>query len=70
MEALTANKLADVHNYLAAAKPDWRRSMAQIKAEGGPWHCSACGGPSYLCYRCSKCGSDLATDTQTAALQG
>lgn len=41
---------------------DFRRSMAEIKNRGGPWECpnGACGGPSYLCYRCSKCGKDLA----------
>lgn len=39
---------------------DFRRSMGAIKRRGGPWKCSGCGGPSYLCYRCSKCEKDLA----------
>lgn len=56
---LTASELAEVHQYLAQANPDWRKSMALIRAQGGPWDCPVCGGPSYLCYRCSKCGKDL-----------
>lgn len=49
---------------VGAAHPElpegFRRSMASIKNHGGPWKCPGCGGPSYLCYRCSKCGKDLA----------
>lgn len=53
---LTAEKLQDVHPELPE---DFRKSMASIQVDGGPWDCKACGGPSYLCYRCSKCGADL-----------
>lgn len=59
---LAASDLADTHEYLAQARPEWERPMASIRNEGGPWECSLCGGPSYLCYRCSKCGNDLADD--------
>lgn len=55
---LTAEELT-VHDYLASARPGWERSMASIRNDGGPWACNVCGGPSYLCYRCSQCGADL-----------
>jgi len=64
---LTAADLADAHPEL----PDgWRRSMVQVKRRGGPWACGTCGAASLLCYRCSKCGRDLATDTNTNAGRG
>jgi hypothetical protein len=65
MAGLTADDLAGTHEYLAENHPDWARSMASIRNEGGPWACSTCGGPSYLCYRCSACGANLAADTAT-----
>lgn len=55
---LTAEKLAD-HTFLA---DDWRRTIGDIRRHGGPWPCRSCGGPSYLMYRCSKCGKDLASE--------
>lgn len=59
MTILTAEELAETHPML----PDgWRASMSSIKNDGGPWPCEACGGPSYLCYRCSQCGRDLASE--------
>jgi len=64
---LTAADLAGAHPHLP---DDWRRSMAQVRRRGGPWPCPACDGPSLLCYRCSKCGRDLATDTNTNAGRG
>lgn len=55
-DRLTAEKLAETHPNL----PDgWSRSMGYIRRVGGPWDCECCGGPSYLLYRCSKCGYDL-----------
>ncbi|MDY6780776.1 MAG: hypothetical protein SV760_09615 [Halobacteria archaeon] len=57
MPILTADMLADTHPMLPE---DFRRSMSSIRNRGGPWECPVCGGPSYLCYRCSKCGNDLA----------
>lgn len=57
MSVLTADDLAETHPELP---PDWRKSMAQIRWMGGPWECTNCDGPSYLCYRCSKCGTNLA----------
>lgn len=56
MTILTADDLQD-HRYLP---DDFARSMAGIRTEGGPWACESCGGPSYLVYRCSYCGNDLA----------
>ena len=56
---ITPETVGEAHPML----PDgYRRSMGTIKRLGGPWKCpsGACGGPSYLCYRCSKCGRDLA----------
>jgi len=67
MTVLTAADLEAVHTYLARSRPEWRRSMASIRAEGGPWRCGSCDAPSYLCYRCSRCGRDLAGDTTTHA---
>lgn len=29
------------------------------------YHCTACGGESDVCYRCTECGRDLAGDTTT-----
>ena len=58
MTPLTASMLSATHPCLPAG---WRRGMATIRAQGGPWACGACGGPSYLTYRCSKCGHDLVT---------
>lgn len=56
MSLLTADDLAAAHPYL----PDgWRRGMTGIRRDGGPWPCRVCDGPSYLLYRCSKCGADL-----------
>ena len=60
MPVLKADDLADTHQYLATARPDWQSSLGAIRNQGGPWDCPGCGGPSYLCYRCSKCGKDLA----------
>lgn len=57
MTVLTADQLADAHPMLPSG---WQRSMTRIRRGGGPWTCKACGGPSYLCYRCSACGKDLA----------
>lgn len=37
---------------------NFRKTMGMIKAEGGPWECDQCGGPSYTVYRCSKCGAE------------
>lgn len=56
MTVLTAEELTETH----AELPDgWRKPMAKIIAQGGPWACPQCTGPSYLMYRCSKCGCDL-----------
>lgn len=59
MTVLTTDDLAGKHSYLAHARPDWQRSMAGVRNEGGPWECNA-GHVSMLCYRCSVCGKDLA----------
>lgn len=56
---LTADDIADRHQYIAHARPKFARSMAGIVNEGGPWSCSTCGGASLLDYRCSICGADL-----------
>lgn len=56
MTTLTATLLSDTHPMLPT---NWRRSMHQIKAHGGPWPCTSCNGPSYLSYRCSQCGANL-----------
>ena len=58
MTTLTAADLAETHPHLPAG---YRFGMAVVRAQGGPWACYACGGPSYLTYRCSKCGHDLVT---------
>jgi len=65
MTLLTADKLEGVHQYLADNYPMWQKSMASIKEEGGPWWCESCEGPSYLCYRCSRCGADLSSSKTT-----
>lgn len=56
---LSAERLADAHPYLATARPEWERSAAAIRREGGPWPCEVCEHKSLLCYRCSICGADL-----------
>ena len=56
MPILTADRLAETHPMLP---DDFRRSMGGIRRDGGPWPCGACGGPSYLVYRCSACGHNL-----------
>ena len=66
MTVLTTDDIGAVHRYLARSRPEWQRSMASIRAEGGPWYCSSCDGPSLLTYRCSRCGRDLAGDGGTA----
>jgi len=53
---LSAEELAETHPNLPS---DWSMSMQSIKSRGGPWACPGCGGPSYVEYRCSKCGKDL-----------
>lgn len=45
------------HTYLVENRPDWRKGLSTIKAQGGPWGCSTCGTASFLVYRCSKCGA-------------
>jgi hypothetical protein len=62
MTVLTVAKIGDRHRYLARNRPEWSESMATIRAKGGPWWCSSCDAPSYLCYRCSICGRDLADE--------
>jgi hypothetical protein len=62
MTTLTIEKIGDRHRYLADARPEWSASMASIRRRGGPWYCGACDAASYLCYRCSICGRDLADD--------
>lgn len=66
---LNGHDISDAHDYLAKARPNWSASMAAIKNRGGPWNCQGCGGPSYLSYRCSKCGRDLAGDGTSASIQ-
>lgn len=65
MTVLRAVDLAESHPYLAANRPGWRKHMELIIRHGGPWECpvDSCGGPSYLSYRCSKCGHDLTEDS-------
>lgn len=67
MPVLTADALEETHPYLPGG---WQRSMQRIQRDGGPWPCGACDSPSYLCYRCSSCGHDLAGDGSTAGRQG
>lgn len=65
---LSAPELAGAHPMLPSG---WSRSMQRIRQDGGPWPCDACGGPSYLIYRCSKCGHNLCGDSRgTAGRQG
>lgn len=59
MPVLTVEDIGDRHRYLSDARPDWARSMASIKTDGGPWPCSTCDGVSFLFYRCSICGAEL-----------
>lgn len=47
------------HTYLRDHRPEWRKGMVTLRAEGWPWWCAACGTVSFLCYRCSVCGRDL-----------
>lgn len=53
---LSAEELEETHPMLPSG---WRRSMGSIRRDGGPWPCGNCGGPSYLIYRCSRCGNNL-----------
>lgn len=59
---LRAENLTDSHPHLAAARPDFAKSMAEIQNLGGPWSCDSCNRGSLVIYRCSRCGSDLAGD--------
>jgi hypothetical protein len=59
MTRLTADNLP-AHRFLQHSRPEWSASLASIRAKGGPWGCATCGTASMLCYRCSKCGADLA----------
>ena len=70
MTILTASDLGAKHRYLAHARPDWARSMASIRNQGGPWECKSCSSASMLPYRCSICGRDLAGETTTHGRQG
>ena len=65
----TADDVASKHRYLAQARPDWRRSMSQIKRDGGPWYCKTCGTASLLIYRCSACGAELNDSATTNAVR-
>jgi len=56
------------HRYLRESHPEWSASLASIQAKGGPWGCPACGTASMLCYRCSRCGADLAGNGTTAGV--
>lgn len=69
MTVLNAAALKATHPMLPEG---WRRSMTSIQNDGGPWACpaAACGGPSYLPWRCSRCGHNLADDGSTAGRQG
>jgi len=58
MTVLHASDLGARHRYLARALPSWSKSMASIRAQGGPWSCPH-GCVSYLVYRCSVCGKEL-----------
>lgn len=67
MTVLTTDAVGERHRYLARNRPGWERSMQSIQSEGGPWACPSCDAPSFLCYRCSICGRDLASsDSGTA----
>jgi hypothetical protein len=70
MTILDTDDIGDRHQYLADKRPDWRRSMASIRSEGGPWWCQACGSGSLLIYRCSICGRDLVAAGKTHGGQG
>ena len=67
---LHADDIAGRHRYLAAARPDWKRSMSGIKRDGGPWHCHTCDGASFLFYRCSICGAELTGSGKTSTGPG
>lgn len=58
MPTLNCTAIGARHRYLARARPEWSRSMAEISNEGGPWACPV-GHPSLLVYRCSLCGKEL-----------
>ena len=60
---MTAEDLAETHPELPEG---WRRSIGNIHNDGGPWLCPSCDRASYLCYRCSRCGHDLAGETMTS----
>lgn len=65
---LTADDLEETHPHLP---DDFRRSMHEIRRRGGPWPCGACGGPSYIVYRCSACGRNLVDESSaTAGVRG
>lgn len=63
MTRLTADAVGDKHRYLAHARPEWSRTMGEIRRAGGPWLCPTCQSASLLIYRCSACGRDLAEQT-------
>jgi hypothetical protein len=57
---LNGTPIGERHRYLRDNRPEFERSLRSIVNEGGPWPCGSCNAPSYLCYRCSMCGRDLA----------
>jgi len=67
MTRLTTDDLPG-HRYLRESRPGWSASLASIRAKGGPWACPSCETASMLCYRCSKCGADLAGTDATAGV--
>lgn len=69
MTVLTAEDVGGAHSYIPHARPNFARSMASIRNEGGPWKCKSCNGASLLCYRCSICGADLASGGSTHGRQ-
>ena len=65
MTVIHATDVADKHEYLAKARPEWSRSMWGIRNQGGPWKCETCDGASLLSWRCSICGAELTSDADT-----
>lgn len=55
------------HDYLRENHEDWEKGMATLRAEGWPWWCESCSTASFLPWRCSKCGRDLASEGTTTA---